>query len=581
MQNLRRWLLPGMHVKRWLALLTLGLMLVSIGLAVAVRAVYVALPTDVKISDPAATIALKGLGDPWREILIIGVGLAVAVIALTKVSKGVLEAVQAMSERARETYTSPAYRNGNGSVNGSANGKTNGRGAPLVDIIHAYRFPSTPKPRGPRIVCIGGGTGMPTMLRGLKQVTDDLTAVVTMADDGGSSGRIREEFGMLPPGDIRNNLVALAETEPLMGELFQYRFKEGSLEGHSFGNLFIVALTDITGSFEQAVRESSRVLAVKGRVLPTTLANLTISAQMSDGTIIRGESNVGHSHGRITRMMTEPANAPGYPDALRAIDEAELIVLGPGSLYTSVIPNLLVQDIARAVSASPALKVYICNVATQPGETDGMSALDHVRALQQQAGDKLIDYCIVNSDATSAATIKPEMGISVVTMNPAEATAAERTTGIRFVLAPVVSKENPLRHDPDRLTAALLDLYSRWQALNDGTARLEEQVAETGASFSLLHHHLINVAPHPILTRLERLDDRVVGGVEVLGGVLVLRVVAAANIAAAHALAQVYPGVAGLQAVFAAVSAGLNFVDLVEVRAGRLHFGIPFPFREF
>jgi uncharacterized cofD-like protein len=469
MRNLRLWLLPGMHIKRWLALLTLGLLLVSIGLAVAVRAIYVALPKDAKIDDPLSTAALKGLGDPWREILIIGLGLIVAVAALMMVSKSVLEAVNAMSQRAAQQANSVA-RNGNGSTNGKTNGN-----APLVDIIHAYRFPSTPKPRGPRIVCIGGGTGMPTMLRGLKAVTDDLTAVVTMADDGGSSGRIREEFGMLPPGDIRNNLVALAETEPLMGELFQYRFKEGSLEGHSFGNLFIVALTDITGSFEQAVRESSRVLAVKGRVLPTTLANLTISAQMSDGTTVRGESNVGHSHGRITQMMAEPANAPGYPEALRAIDEAELIVLGPGSLYTSVIPNLLVPDIARAVIAAPALKVYICNVATQLGETDGLNALDHVQAIQQQAGDRLIDYCIVNSDATSAAAIKPEMRVSVVTMNPAEALAAERATGIHFVLAPVVSRENPLRHDAARLTETLLDLYSRWRVQNDGTARVEEQ----------------------------------------------------------------------------------------------------------
>ncbi|PZS05512.1 MAG: hypothetical protein DLM69_00875 [Candidatus Chloroheliales bacterium] len=478
MQNLRRWLLPGMHVKRWLGLLTLGLLLVSIGIAVAVRAVYVALPDKLKSSDPAATAALKFMGDPWREILIVGVGLVIAVFALIMVSKSVLEAVQAVSEREREAASvSPAYRNGNGN-----NGKTNSRGAPLVDIIHAYRFPSAPKPRGPRIVCIGGGTGMPTMLRGLKQVTDDLTAIVTMADDGGSSGRIREEFGMLPPGDIRNNLVALAETEPLMGELFQYRFKEGSLEGHSFGNLFIVALTDITGSFEQAIRESSRVLAVKGRVLPTTLANLTISARMSDGTVIRGESNVGHSHGHITRMMAEPANAPGYPDALRAIDEAELIVLGPGSLYTSVIPNLLVQDIARAVISSPALKVYICNVATQPGETDGHTVLDHVRALQQHAGDKLIDYCIVNSDATSAAAIKPDMAVSAVTMTQDEADAAERTTGVHFLRVPVVSRENPLRHDPARLTAALLDLYTRWRALNEGTARVEEQQLEAGAA---------------------------------------------------------------------------------------------------
>lgn len=475
MRNLRLWLLPGMHIKRWLALLTLGLLLVSIGLAVAVRAIYVALPEAVKASDPLSTAALKGIGDPWREVLIIGLGLIIAAIALIMVSKSVLEAVNAMSQRAAQQVNS-AYRNDNGSANGKLNGN-----APLVDIIHAYRFPSTPKPRGPRIVCIGGGTGMPTMLRGLKGITDDLTAIVTMADDGGSSGRIREEFGMLPPGDIRNNLVALAETEPLMGELFQYRFKEGSLEGHSFGNLFIVALTDITGSFEQAVRESSRVLAVKGRVLPTTLANLTISARMSDGTVVRGESNVGHSHGRITQMMAEPANAPGYPEALRAIDEAELIVLGPGSLYTSVIPNLLVPDIARAVIAAPALKVYICNVATQHGETDGLNALDHVQALQQQAGDRLIDYCIVNSDAGSAAAIKPEMGVSVVTMNPAEALAAEKATGVRFVLAPVVSKENPLRHDPARLTTALLEFYTGWQAQN-GITRTEEQQLEATAT---------------------------------------------------------------------------------------------------
>lgn len=457
-----------MHVKRWLFLLTLGLAVVSIGLAVAVRAVYVALPDPVKKDDPAATVALKFLGDPWREVLIIGVGLIVAIFALIMVSKSVLEAVQAMSHQEAQRLSAENKLP-------STNGKANGR-AQLVDIIHAYRFPTTPKPRGPRIVCVGGGTGMPTMLRGLKAITADLSAVVTMADDGGSSGRIREEFGMLPPGDIRNNLVALAETEPLMRELFQYRFKEGSLEGHSFGNLFIVALTDITGSFEQAVRESSRVLAVQGRVLPTTLTNLTISAQMRDGTIVRGESNVGHSHGQIVRMMAEPANAPGYVDALRAIEEAELIVLGPGSLFTSVIPNLLVPDVARAIADSPALKVYICNVATQAGETDGMTALDHVEALKRHGGNGLLDYCIINSDTTSAAAITPAMGISVVTMTRQEATAAERSTGIRFVLAPVVSDTNPLRHDPAKLAATLADLFARWQSLNDGSAQLEESL---------------------------------------------------------------------------------------------------------
>ena len=251
--------------------------------------------------------------------------------------------------------------------------------------------------QGYKIVAIGGGTGLSTLLRGLKRRTTNLTAIVTVSDDGGSSGRLQKELGVLPPGDIRNCLVALADDEALVTDLFQYRFTEGEgLSGHSFGNLFLAAMSGVTGNFDHAVKESSRVLNVVGRVLPATLGVVRLCAELDDGTIVEGESNISHTSRPIKRVFFDPPAASPLDEVIDAIREADAIVLGPGSLFTSIAPNLLVSGIAREVANAPAVKIYVCNVMTQPGETDGMTAADHVEALLANAGERVCDYVVVN-----------------------------------------------------------------------------------------------------------------------------------------------------------------------------------------
>ncbi|WP_067621171.1 gluconeogenesis factor YvcK family protein [Alicyclobacillus acidiphilus] len=249
-----------------------------------------------------------------------------------------------------------------------------------------------------KIVAMGGGTGLSTILRGLKEFQVDLTAVVTVADDGGSSGRLRNDFAMPPPGDIRNCLVALADTEPLLERLLQYRFHAGEgLEGHSFGNLFLAAMTHIMGDFESAVRETSRVLAVRGKVLPAVKEDVRLRAHLTDGKVVEGESNIPLAGGQIEKLELVPQNLEPLPDVLKAIEHADAIVVGPGSLYTSVLPNLLVPGMVDAIEKSKARKIYVCNVMTQPGETDNLSASSHVKAIQRHIGKKLFDYVLVNA----------------------------------------------------------------------------------------------------------------------------------------------------------------------------------------
>jgi uncharacterized cofD-like protein len=300
-----------------------------------------------------------------------------------------------------------------------------------------------------------------TLLRGLKQYAADLTAVVTVADDGGSSGKLRRKLGVLPPGDFRNCLTALADSESLMTQLFQYRFGEGTgLDGHSFGNLFISAMAEIGGSFEQGLVEASRVLAVQGRVLPSTLQDVTLVAHLREernGTLntVAGESQIPQAEGTIEQVFLEPDQIPAYPDAVKAILAADLILAGPGSLYTSVLPNLLVPGIVEAVRASRALKVYICNVATQQGETDGYNVADHVQALDTHLGSGLWNMILAN-DNLQAERELPE-GVEMVSplLN-----GAGLEEGYRLVTGNLVDPACPWRHDPERLSRAVLELYS-------------------------------------------------------------------------------------------------------------------------
>lgn len=317
--------------------------------------------------------------------------------------------------------------------------------------------------KGRKIVVIGGGTGLGTIIRGLKEITPNLTAIVTVADDGGSSGRLRKEFGILPPGDIRNCLVAMANLEPLMEKLMQYRFSGNSaLAGHSFGNLFLTVMTDITGDFETAIRESSKVLAVSGQVLPATLENVALRAELVDGTLVRGESQISKVKLPIKRVFLEPQDAKTIPEVIHALNEAEIIILGPGSLYTSIIPNLLVGEIAEAVKKSSALKLYVCNAMTQPGETDKYTASDHIKAIIKHAGTGLIDIAIVNTE-----TILPEV-LERYAEEGGQPVGADldkiEALGITPLGAKIITRSNVIRHDAAKL-ARLIDSLSRTQQL--------------------------------------------------------------------------------------------------------------------
>lgn len=405
-----------MNIKRWLVLLIVGLVLVSLGLSYFLVHMYRTQP----FPEYVASLTLQFIDRPVRGALFIVAGAAVLILAFWKLNDSLLSAVM------------PAGRNN------------------LVDIVYNHRQ----RQRGPKIVAIGGGTGLSTLLRGLKEYTTNITAIVTVADDGGSSGRLRRELGVLPPGDFRNCIVALADVEPLMTKLFQYRFSEGSgLDGHSFGNLFIVAMSGVTGNFERAIRESSRVLAVRGQILPSTLENLTLCAELVDEARVEGESNISKSANPIKRVYLQPEHPAAYPEALRAILDADFVVVGPGSLYTSVLPNLLVEDLSRALIATRALKVYVCNVATQRGETDNYTVRDHVEALIRHLPENPFHFVLANDKL--GADIPAHWRVSQVTFSAEDA----EIEGTGVVQADVIDPQNPLRHDSKKLAQALMRLY--------------------------------------------------------------------------------------------------------------------------
>jgi uncharacterized cofD-like protein len=322
----------------------------------------------------------------------------------------------------------------------------------MLDDLASHRR----RERGPRIVVIGGGHGLSTLLRGLKEYTYNLTAIVTVADDGGSSGRLRRSMGILPPGDIRNCLAALSDDEALLGQLFQYRFpdEDVDLDGHSFGNLFISALAEITGSFEEAVAESGRVLGVHGRVLPATLHDVGLVADVVlpyavTEVRIEGESHIPRIAGQVRRVWLEPNNPPAYPGVIQAVLAADLIVVGPGSLYTSILPNLLVPDIISSIRASRALKIYVCNVATQSGETEGYTCGDHVRVLNEHVGGGFCDLVVSNNRCDGGL---PDGNEWVQSTSDLESEYA-------IYQADLVDIKQPWRHDAQKLARVLIDLF--------------------------------------------------------------------------------------------------------------------------
>jgi len=337
----------------------------------------------------------------------------------------------------------------------------------IAELLHLVHFVDR-KINGTafRVVAIGGGTGLPILLEGLKDLTPHMTAIVTVTDSGRSSGQIRDQLGVLPPGDIRNCLVALSDSEKLLHDLFQYRYPDGSLKGMSFGNLFIATLAKVTGSFEQAIREASRILAIRGRVLPSTLEDTHICARLADQTVVESEVNVrGLNKARIEEVYLQPEDSLAYTEAVEEILEADVIAIGPGSLYTSVISNLLVKGIADAIKRSDAVKVYFCNIVTQPGQTDGYSASDHIRAIVHYLGEGVLDYAVINN------LVPPETVLQRYRSEEAELVTADEDTfnlGVEIIQDDLVEdishmrilweKQDLLRHDPEKLAVVLRSL---------------------------------------------------------------------------------------------------------------------------
>lgn len=351
------WLKPGIKVKRWIIFGILGVLLIAFGFTELVN---------------------RRLYDLYYKVFYTFLnlsGIFVIYISVTEVMKSIIVLINT------------------GYVKMSLDSKK------IESLIYEKRL----LVKGPKIVVIGGGTGLSTMLRGLKYYTSNITAIVTVGDNGGGSGALREDLGMLPPGDIRNCLLALADTEPIMEDLLQYRFKDGRLKNQSFGNLFLAAMAGISENFEEAVQKMSSVLAVKGKVLPVTLEDMVLEAELENGNKVRGESIIGEEvieqDSRIKKLKIFPEDAKALDDAISAIEDADAIVLGPGSLYTSILPNLLVKDITRSIKKSKALKLYICNIMTQPGETQKFSVSDHIKVIFDHCGRDIIDCVIANEES--------------------------------------------------------------------------------------------------------------------------------------------------------------------------------------
>ena len=417
-----RWFTIGIGVKRWLLLLLLGLTFSALGLALGLRELY----TTVQFPPSAYYVTLQFWSRPARMLILCGLGIGATSLAIVRLNRVMISALLPRNSR-------------------------------RPNLVKTLWGRSVTK-RGPRVVALGGGHGLSTLLSGLKLYTDNITAIVAVADDGGSSGRIRQQFGILPPGDIRRCLAALAEAEPLMTRLFEHRFKSGEgLEGHTFGNLFITALAEVTGSFDEAIREANRVLAVRGQIVPATLDDVTLWAELesTDGAPaehISGESRIAKGEQRIKRVYLQPAAAVATRAAINAIREADLVLLGPGSLYTSLLATIMIGEITQAIRSSNALRVYICNVATEPGETDHFGVQAHIEALLDHVGPGVFDLALANSNDKPSHRFAPEWQgrTSVVPLDA----AAHAPLPIRT--ADVINSSNPLRHDPAKLARELL-----------------------------------------------------------------------------------------------------------------------------
>ncbi|MGK7940603.1 MAG: uridine diphosphate-N-acetylglucosamine-binding protein YvcK [Crocosphaera sp.] len=422
-----KWLSPGLFVKRWLLISATGLLLSILGLAIWVKLTPVNrfLELISQLLETITTHVPSYISGPLALLL----GLFLVLWGQSRTVGSITDAFPHSDQE-------------------------------LVDRLLTHRRLH----RGPKIVAIGGGTGLSTLLRGLKQYSANITAIVTVADDGGSSGRLREEMGVLPPGDIRNCMAALADEEKLLTELFQYRFQTGEgLTGHSFGNLFLTAMTAITSrDFEKAIAASSKVLAIRGKVLPATLSDVRLVAELEDGRVIEGESHITEAMGKIRKISCIPENPPALPAALKAIREADYIIIGPGSLYTSLIPNLLVPEIREALSLVKVPRIYVCNIMTQAGETDGYGVSDHIKAIDRVCQQRIFDAVLVQRISPSPTALRhyAKEQSHPVFLDREEVTKS----GCRMILANIMD-EDPMTakvsHDPQRLARVLLRWYSK------------------------------------------------------------------------------------------------------------------------
>jgi len=398
-----KWFYPGIGIKRWVGLSAFGVALLIIG-----------------------TANLKN-GQFWLiqllDALVVISGIIILILGIKRMMRSFI------------AVFAPASR-----------------GTELVDLLYQKKHLS----RGPRIVAVGGGTGLSVLLSGLKSYSSNISAIVTVADDGGSSGRLRQQFDVLPPGDIRNCLVALADAPALMRDLFQFRFdKNSEFSGHSFGNLFLTVMTRLTGDFEKAIKETSKVLALRGQVIPSTLGDVTLVAHYQDGSVVSGEGQIPKARKKISKVTLTPEQPMATPDAIKAIKEAQIIVLGPGSLYTSIIPNLLIKEIAQEIAESDAIKVYVCNAMTQPGETDSYAVSDHIKALTGHSSERILDYCVVNNGEVPEQVLKrysEENSLLVANDRKNIESLGYRVVEEDFIMI----QDGVIRHDAEKLAKIIL-----------------------------------------------------------------------------------------------------------------------------
>ncbi len=432
-----KWLYPNLKIKRWFILAVGGIFLFATGFAVMNDGVALGY-LELQFRE----IVYKLSGNAARTAVPVGVIIsALGVVAIIVGFKQMLHSMMTVLLPDNEGH--------------------------IVDVMFTRRHLR----RGPKIVVIGGGTGLAALLRGLKEYTFNLTAIVTVADDGGSSGKLRQEMGILPPGDVRNCLVALADTENIMEDLFSYRFDTGTLKGHSLGNLLLAGLTDIFGDFQKGIEQVSKVFALRGNVYPSTLEQVVLGAEMTNGQLIKGETAVRTSQGKIKRVYLEPADCQPLPEALQALGEADLIVLGPGSLYTSVLPNLLVKGLREKIREVKVPCLYVCNVMTEKGETDGYKASDHLQAILDHCGSGFVDAILTNKQKipTTALQLYANEGAYQVKVDPK---IIERL-GVKCYEAELVSEGDTVRHDSARLARELIKLLFRLKPMGERIALVD------------------------------------------------------------------------------------------------------------